>query len=52
MGLEFLSRLQQHPQVGRRPIIILTSRSVQIYGQMAQHLGAIAYLTKPYVDRN
>ncbi|MER3588727.1 MAG: hybrid sensor histidine kinase/response regulator [Mastigocladus sp. ERB_26_1] len=50
-GLEFLSRLQQHPQVGRRPIIILTSRSVQIYGQMAQHLGAIAYLTKPYVEQ-
>ncbi|MBD2430068.1 MULTISPECIES: hybrid sensor histidine kinase/response regulator [Fischerella] len=50
-GLEFLSRLQQHPQVGRRPVIILTSRSVQIYGQMAQHLGAIAYLTKPYVEQ-
>lgn len=50
-GLEFLSRLQQHPQVVRRPVIILTSRSVQIYGQMAQHLGAIAYLTKPYVEQ-
>lgn len=50
-GLEFLSRLQQHPQVGRRPVIILTSHSVQIYGQMAQHLGASAYLTKPYVEQ-
>ncbi|MFB2771306.1 response regulator [Pelatocladus sp. BLCC-F211] len=50
-GLEFLSRLQQHPLAGRKPVIILTSRSVQIYGKMAQHLGASAYLTKPYVEQ-
>jgi chemotaxis family two-component system sensor histidine kinase/response regulator PixL len=50
-GLEFLSRLQQHPQIIRRPVVMLTSRSAQIYGQMAQHLGASAYLTKPYVEQ-
>ncbi len=50
-GLEFLSRLQQHPLAGRKPVIILTSRSVQIYGKMAQHLGASAYLTKPYIEQ-
>ncbi|TFI54295.1 hybrid sensor histidine kinase/response regulator [Mastigocladus laminosus UU774] len=50
-GLEFLSRLQQYPLAGRKPVIILTSRSVQIYGKMAQHLGASAYLTKPYVEQ-
>jgi chemotaxis family two-component system sensor histidine kinase/response regulator PixL len=50
-GLEFLSRLQQHPQMIRRPVVMLTSRSAQIYGQMAQHLGASAYLTKPYVEQ-
>ncbi|MGJ5675941.1 MAG: response regulator [Nostochopsis sp.] len=50
-GLEFLSRLQQHPLAGRQSVIILTSRSAQIYGKMAQHLGASAYLTKPYVEQ-
>ncbi|KOP27278.1 chemotaxis protein CheY [Hapalosiphon sp. MRB220] len=50
-GLEFLSRLQQHPLPVQKNVIILTSRSVQIYGKMAQHLGASAYLTKPYVEQ-
>ncbi|WP_315789162.1 hypothetical protein [Fischerella sp. JS2] len=43
-GLEFLSRLQQQPQAGCRSVIILTSGSVQIYGQMAQHLEAMPIL--------
>jgi chemotaxis family two-component system sensor histidine kinase/response regulator PixL len=50
-GLEFLSRLHQYPHFAHKPVVILTSRSVQTYRQMAQHLGAAAYLTKPYVEQ-
>ncbi|MCX7596247.1 MAG: response regulator, partial [Fischerella sp.] len=50
-GLEFLRHLHQHPHFAHKPVVILTSRSVQTYRQMAQHLGAAAYLTKPYVEQ-
>ncbi|WP_404789466.1 response regulator [Altericista sp. CCNU0014] len=48
-GLEFLSRHRvQHQAV---PVIILTYRSGQRYRRLAEQLGASAYLTKPYLDR-
>ncbi len=47
-GLEFLSRVrQQYPKL---PFLMLTYRSAQRYRQLAERLGASAYLTKPYLD--
>ena len=48
-GLEFLSRCQQ--QGITRPVIMLTYRSSEKYRQLAKQLGATAYLTKPYLDK-
>lgn len=48
-GLEFLSRCRQ--QEISIPIVMLTYRSAQRYRQLAQELGASAYLTKPYLDK-
>ncbi|MBW4466679.1 MAG: hybrid sensor histidine kinase/response regulator [Pegethrix bostrychoides GSE-TBD4-15B] len=48
-GLEFLSRCRQQGMTC--PVIMLTYRSSEKYRQMAQQLGASAYLTKPYLDK-
>jgi two-component system, chemotaxis family, sensor histidine kinase and response regulator PixL len=48
-GLEFLSRCQQ--QGLTHPVIMLTYRSSEKYRQLAKQLGAAAYLTKPYLDK-
>jgi two-component system, chemotaxis family, sensor histidine kinase and response regulator PixL len=48
-GLELLSRCRQQDR--SIPIVMLTYRSGQRYRQLAQELGASAYLTKPYLDR-
>ena len=34
------------------PILILTSRSSLSYRQLAKHLGANDYLTKPFLDQD
>ncbi|NEO94728.1 MAG: response regulator, partial [Moorea sp. SIO3G5] len=49
-GLEFLSLSHQEPVLANIPIIMLTSRSQEKYKQLATELGAMAYLTKPYLD--
>ncbi|QLE55751.1 hybrid sensor histidine kinase/response regulator [Nostoc sp. TCL26-01] len=49
-GFELLSHLQQHPNYIKIPLIILTSRSAEKHRQLAQELGAKAYLTKPYLE--
>ncbi|MFM7427051.1 MAG: response regulator [Elainella sp.] len=48
-GIEFLSRCQQQGMT--RPVLILTYRSGIKYRQLAKQLGAAAYLTKPYLDK-
>ncbi|NEO78029.1 response regulator [Moorena sp. SIO4G3] len=49
-GLELLSLSHQEPALADLPIIMLTSRSQKKYKQLATELGAMAYLTKPYLD--
>ncbi|NER90097.1 response regulator [Moorena sp. SIO3A2] len=51
-GLEFLSLSHQEPALADIPIIMLTSRSQDKYKKLATELGAIAYLTKPYLDED
>ncbi len=48
-GLEFLSRYRQIDPI--IPIIMLTYRRAEQYQQLAMHLGATAYITKPYSDK-
>ncbi|GAX34957.1 hybrid sensor histidine kinase/response regulator [Nodularia sp. NIES-3585] len=49
-GFELLSNLRQNPHFVNIPIVILTSRSAEKHRQLAQELGANAYLTKPYLE--
>ncbi|NEO70560.1 response regulator [Moorena sp. SIO3H5] len=51
-GLELLSLSHQEPALADIPIIMLTSRSQKKYKQLATELGAMAYLTKPYLDED
>ncbi|MCL1469012.1 hybrid sensor histidine kinase/response regulator [Argonema galeatum] len=50
-GFEFLSRCRKEFSVRALPVIMLTSRSSERYRLLAKQLGAIAYLTKPYLDK-
>ncbi|MHC0065053.1 response regulator [Nostoc sp. UIC 10890] len=49
-GFELLSNFRQYPNLGKIPVVILTSRSAEKHRQLAQELGAKAYLTKPYLE--
>ncbi|MEA5576650.1 hybrid sensor histidine kinase/response regulator [Anabaena sp. UHCC 0451] len=49
-GFELLSHIRQHPAWSKKPVVILTSRSSEKHRQLAQELGATAYLTKPYLE--
>jgi chemotaxis family two-component system sensor histidine kinase/response regulator PixL len=49
-GFELLSNLRQAPNLGEIPVVILSSRSAEKHRQLAQELGAKAYLTKPYLE--
>ncbi|BAY88456.1 MULTISPECIES: hybrid sensor histidine kinase/response regulator [unclassified Tolypothrix] len=49
-GFELLSNIRQSPNFSDLPIVILTSRSAEKHRQLAQALGATAYLTKPYLE--
>ncbi|WP_204106550.1 MULTISPECIES: response regulator [Spirulina sp. CCY15215] len=50
-GLEFLSVVKQDKTLPQIPAIILTSRSRDKFQHIALELGAYAYLTKPYLER-
>ena len=50
-GLEFLSRVQTHPEAASVPIAMLTSRGAQKMKRIAAQRGARAYFVKPYVDK-
>jgi chemotaxis family two-component system sensor histidine kinase/response regulator PixL len=50
-GFEFLSQLRQDLELASIPVVMLTSRSNDKHRQLAMHLGATAYLTKPYIEQ-
>ena len=51
-GLQFLSHCRKQYSMEEMPILILTSRSSLSYRQLAKHLGANDYLTKPFLDQD
>ena len=50
-GFELLGNFRQYPNLTKIPVVILTSRSSEKHRQLAQELGAKAYLTKPYLEK-
>lgn len=50
-GFEFLSHRRQDPQLVQIPVVMLTSRSSDKHRQLAKHLGANNYFTKPYIEQ-
>lgn len=50
-GFEFVSQVRRIAEWVQVPIVILTSRSGAKYRQLALELGASAFLSKPYGDR-
>ena len=51
-GLELLSNLQRDDNLKDIPVAMLTSRGADKHRQLATDLGAQAYLTKPYTERD
>ncbi len=49
-GFELLSNFRQYTNLAKIPVIILTSRSAEKHRQLAQELGAKAYLSKPFLE--
>ena len=50
-GLELLSNLQKHEELKLIPVAMLTSRGADKHRNLANDLGAKAYLTKPYTEK-
>jgi chemosensory pili system protein ChpA (sensor histidine kinase/response regulator) len=50
-GYGFLARIKSDPAYERLPIAMLTSRSGEKHRQLAMTLGAAAYFSKPYNER-
>mgnify|MGYP003519347608 FL=1 len=50
-GLELLSNLHQDSKLKSVPVAMLTSRGADKHRQIANDLGAKAYLTKPYTEK-
>ncbi len=51
-GLELLSHLHKDRQLKSIPVAMLTSRGADKHRQIANDLGAKAYLTKPYTEKD
>ncbi|MCC0175762.1 hybrid sensor histidine kinase/response regulator [Waterburya agarophytonicola K14] len=51
-GLELLSNLQKDDELKSIPVAMLTSRGADKHKQIANDLGAKAYLTKPYTEKD
>ena len=51
-GLELLSNLHQDSKLRLTPVAMLTSRGADKHRQIANDLGAKAYLTKPYTEKD
>jgi chemotaxis family two-component system sensor histidine kinase/response regulator PixL len=49
-GFELLSNIRQTTNLAHVPVVVLTSRSAEKHRQLAEALGANAYLTKPYLE--
>jgi two-component system, chemotaxis family, sensor histidine kinase and response regulator PixL len=49
-GLEFLTHCRKDYSKQALPVIMLTSRSSEKHRQIATHLGANDYLTKPFLE--
>ncbi len=50
-GFEFLNQINKNQNNSDLPVIMLTSRSSAKYRQIAQELGANAYMTKPFIEQ-
>ena len=50
-GFEFLGQRRGDPNLMKIPVAMLTSRSSEKHRQLATHLGASAYFTKPYIEQ-
>ena len=50
-GFEFLNQLRQDPELSEIPVVMLTTRSNNKHRQLALHLGASAYMSKPYIEQ-
>ncbi|MDJ0536415.1 MAG: response regulator [Xenococcaceae cyanobacterium MO_207.B15] len=51
-GLELLSNLQKDEKLNKLPVAMLTSRGAEKHRKLATDLGAKAYLTKPYTEKD
>ena len=51
-GLELLSNLHKDSKLKSIPVAMLTSRGADKHKQIANELGAKAYLTKPYTEKD
>ena len=50
-GYGVLEEIKEHPEFDRLPIAMLTSRSNEKHRKLAMNLGASAYFSKPYNER-
>ena len=50
-GFEFLCNCRQNPQLAKVPVMMLSSCNTDKHRQLASKLGASAYLTKPYKEK-
>lgn len=49
-GIELCVAIRQTPRYSATPIIMVTGSHKQVDQRLAQHFGASAYVTKPYVE--
>ncbi|MGL5032769.1 MAG: response regulator, partial [Microcystaceae cyanobacterium] len=50
-GFEFLGQRRRNPEMMKIPVAMLTSRGSDKHRQLAMHLGASEYFTKPYIEQ-
>ena len=50
-GFEFLNELRKNPLASTIPVVMLTTRINDKHRQLALHLGASAYMSKPYIEQ-
>ncbi|NJR45758.1 MAG: hybrid sensor histidine kinase/response regulator [Hyellaceae cyanobacterium CSU_1_1] len=50
-GFEFLNELRKKPLSSAIPVVMLTTRINDKHRQLALHLGASAYMSKPYIEQ-
>lgn len=51
-GFDFLTQYRQNPEISDIPTIMLTSRQGDKHRHIATGLGAVGYITKPYLERD